>query len=525
MAENSNPKTMQQSRFLAMETDESQLKYEFLLELCHDGILIVQDGKIRESNHLMAKMCGYTVEEVLDTELASFLHPADMQWMERIYARVIDDANAIEIHETAFMCKNGIKIFAEVTAGQFVYNQQPAVLLMIREINDQEQACDIQKKNNAIGPMAALSGGVAHDCNHLLSAIIGNISKARANLPPEHKAFMMLSEALMATNTAQNLTHQLIQFSRDSNPQKTTASVADLLTSATEFTLSDSNVRPVYQWPPGLWPIDVEKSQIVQAIHNIVMNAREAMPHGGEIKISAENITLQNAEAHLSEGRYVKMVFKDHGCGIRKIFLDKIFDPYFSTKNHTIQHASGLGLPISQSIISKHSGAIKVESIVGMGTSLFVYLPAGDAPTVEKETPITAETEIPIFGNGRILIVDDEKTIRELGGKIVTHLGYEVEFACNGSEAVDQYKKALDARLPYEAVILDLMVSGAMDGIETVEKLLKLDPQVRAIVSSGYASQPDITDFEQHGFKGFVARPYTEEELRVTLDLVLPAVH
>ena len=168
---------------------------------------------------------------------------------------------------------------------------------------------------------------------------------------------------------------------------------------------------------------------------------------------------------------------------------------------------------------------VLAESEAGRGTTLFVYLPAGDAGSVDKKTETKMETEIPIFGNGRILIMDDEKTIRELGGKIVSHLGYDVEFACNGSEAVDQYKRALDAQVPYDAVILDLTVSGTMDGIETVEKLFELDPQVRAIVSSGYASQPDITDFEQHGFRGFVARPYTEEELRVTLDRVLPAIH
>ena len=522
MVEYHKGQVLEKPEALTSETAESQQKYEFLLELCHDGILIIQDGKIRESNYLMAKMCGYAAEEVLDTELASFLHPEDMQWVESIYTRVIDDANAIEIQETAFMWKNGIKIFAEVTAGQFVYNQQPAVLLMVREINDRSQAFDEQEKNNAIGSMAALSGGIVHDYNHLLKAIIGNISQARANLPPEHKAFMVLSEALTATNTAKNLTHQLIQFSRDSNPQKTTASVADLLTSAVEFTLSGSNVKPVYELSANLWPIDVEKCQIVQAIHNIVMNAREAMPWGGEINIAAENISVQNDDAHLLKGRYVKLIFEDKGCGIKKAFLDKVFEPYFSTKNQTIQEASGLGLPISRSIIHKHGGAIKVESIVGMGTTLVVYLPAGDAPIIEKEAQIKTETEIPIFGNGRILIMDDERTIRELGGKIVSHLGYDVEFAHNGTEAVKQYQKALVDRAPYDVVILDLTVRGEMGGIETIQKLMELDPEVNAIVSSGYASQPDIMDFEQRGFKGFVAKPYTVEELRETLERVLP---
>ena len=524
MTDNHKASDLKESEVPAPETRESQQKYEFLLELCHDGILIVQDGKIRESNHLMAKMCGYAVDEVLDTEFASFFHPDDMDWLEKISARVINDANFIEIHESALMCKNGIKISVELTAGQFVYNQEPAVLFMVREISDRTQDDNKLEKNGELDSMAALSGGIAHDYNNLLTAIIGNISRARANLPPEHKAFRMLSEALTASNAARNLTHQLIHFSRDGNPQKTTASVAELLTSATEFTLRDSSVRPVYQLPADLWPIEVEKSQVVQAIHNIVMNAREAMPWGGEIKIGAENLVLKNDEGLLSKGQYVKIFFEDHGKGIQKMFLDRIFDPYFSTKSHANQEAPGLGLSISQSIIKKHGGAVTAESETGRGTTLFVYFPAGDVPSVEKKAESKTETEIPIFGNGRILIMDDEKMIRELGGKIVTHLGYDVEFAHNGSEAVEQYKKALDARMPYDAVILDLTVRGAMDGIETIQKLLEIDPQVNAIVSSGYASQPDITDFEQHGFKGFVASPYAVEELREILDRVLPVV-
>src|SRR5210317_1362906 len=169
---------------------ESQQKYEFLLELCNDGILIVQDGKIRESNHLMAKLCGYAVEEVLDTEFASFFHPDDMDRIERISARVIDDANSIEIHETAMMCKNGIKIFAELTAGQFVYNQEPTVLFMVRDISERTQSENEFQKSTKMGSIATLSGGIAHDYNNLLNAIIGNIYLAQANLPPEHKAFL-----------------------------------------------------------------------------------------------------------------------------------------------------------------------------------------------------------------------------------------------------------------------------------------------------------------------------------------------
>jgi PAS domain S-box-containing protein len=503
---------------------ESQQKYEFLLELCHDGILIVQDGKIKESNHLMAKMCGYAAEEILDTEFASFFQPDDMARIEKICAKAIQDTNSIEIHEATLMCKNGIKLFAELSAGHFVYNQQPAILFIVRDISDRVQSQKELEKTRNLDSIAALSGGIAHDYNNLLTAIIGNISLAQANLAPEHKAFLVLSQALNASNTAKHLTQKLIAFSKGGAADKTTASVARLVKSATEFTLSGSNVKSTYCFATDLWSVEVEESRIIQAIYNVVMNANEAMPQGGVLKIGAENKTIQEDDGYLGAGKYVRIFFEDQGAGIPEIFLDKIFNPYFSTKNRCSREVPGLGLSICDSIVKKHGGAVTVESKVGCGTTLHIYLPAVETQAVENASEKRTESEIPIFGNGRILIMDDEKMIRKLAGEIITHLGYDVEFAQNGSEAVERYKNAFEAETPYDAVILDLTVRGAMGGKEAIKKLLETDPQVNAIVSSGYCTDPVIKDYEQHGFRGFIAKPYTLEELGDTLEQVLNPV-
>ena len=503
------------------EGAESQQKFDFLLELCNDGILIVQDGKIKESNHLMAKMCGYAVDEVLDTEFASFFHPDDIAQIERICAAVIGDANAIEVHDITPMCKNGLKLQAEITAGHFVYNQHPAVLFIVRDISDRIRSENARAKSRKLDSITALSGGIAHDYNNLLTAIIGNISLAQVNLSPEHKAFILLSQALAASKTAKHLTRKLITFSKDGAPDKTAAAVSQLVMSATEFTLSGSNVKSFYNFADDLWSLNVDKIQVGQAIYNIVMNAREAMPKGGVLKVGAENVSLKPGDKQLPQGRYVKIYFEDHGKGIPKKCLDNIFDPYFSTKNRDTRNGPGLGLSICQSIIKNHGGDMTVESALGKGTQFHIYLPAADAQPADDISGKSEETEISIFGNGRILVMDDEMMIRELSGRILTHLGYDVEFAENGSEAADLYKNAMQSPTPFDGVILDLTVRGGMGGKEAIKKILEIDPHVNAVISSGYSTDPCLTDFRQYGFKGIIAKPYTLEDISATLNQVM----
>jgi CheY-like chemotaxis protein len=265
----------------------------------------------------------------------------------------------------------------------------------------------------------------------------------------------------------------------------------------------------------------VDPSQIGQAIHNVVMNAREAMPDGGTIQVTAANVSLIDDIPTPREGNYVRISITDHGNGIPEADFDKIFDPYYSTKRRGSRKGTGLGLSICHSILTQHGGEVSVTSQIGSGTTLHLYLPAAQGDSPATRSPRISDQNQPIFGQGKILVMDDEKMIRELAGEILEYLGYTVEFAGDGVEAVAVYREALDSQEPFDAVILDLTVRGGMGGKETIRKLMEIDPDVKGLVSSGYSDDPGLTDFKQHGFSGAVAKPYSLQELGGKLSQVL----
>ncbi len=506
---------------LELSLIESEEKFRLLMELATDGVLVVQDGKIREVNYYLAKMCGYTIDEVLDTDLASFFHPDDIETIATIYEKPLTDDNALAIHDLTLMCKNGHKVDVEVIAGRFIFQNKPSNLLVVRDISDRSKSDRKLKRTRQLESIAALSGGIAHDYNNLLTAIIGNISLAQTYLDPDDKVFLLLSQALAASKTAKDLTQNLITFSKGGSPDKKIAEVARLVKNATEFTLSGSNLKCDFNFPDNLWPVEVDSRQIGQAIHNVIMNAREAMPEGGLLEVSAENVPSDDDLSNLRNGNYVKISITDFGKGIAKKNLDKIFNPYFSTKKMGNKKGTGLGLSICHSIIRKHGGNVTVESKHRQGTTFHIYLPGANGKSPDQRATSTTEQEIPIFGEGRILVMDDEAMIRKLAGELLSYLGYEVDFALDGTEAVKRYKQAMDSKKPFDAVILDLTVKGGMGGKEAIQELVKIDPRVTGIVSSGYCNDPEITDYGKYGFSGVVTKPYTMGELGEKLNQVI----
>ncbi len=314
-------------------------------------------------------------------------------------------------------------------------------------------------------------------------------------------------EAERASVKAKDLTQQLLTFSKGGAPVKKTTALTGLLRDSASFSLRGSNVRCKLSIPDDLWHVEVDEGQINQVINNLIINADQAMPEGGTIRVMAENITLSDQYVlPLKSGNYIKISIEDQGVGIPKEHLSKIFAPYFSTKNE----GSGLGLAISFSIIKNHDGYISVASQLGIGTTFYIYLPAS-----QKEILIIQDDEeSPIVGKGRVLIMDDEDSVRDVAGEMLKSIGYEVEFARDGDEAIELYKKAKELGQPFDAVILDLTVPGGMGGKEAVRKLIELDPKVKAVVSSGYSTDPVMADFRQYGFKSIVAKPYMVKELR-----------
>jgi len=310
-----------------------------------------------------------------------------------------------------------------------------------------------------------------------------------------------------ACQRAHVLAQQLLTFAKGGATIKKIASLAPLLQEAATLTLAGSPVRCEISVPDNLWSVAVDVAQINQVISNLLINAEQAMPAVGTIRISAENLDVGEEYAclPLMKGKYVKLAIADEGVGIPPKYLDKIFDPYFTTK----QKGSGLGLAVAYAIIKNNAGYITVDSTVGLGSSFYIFLPATETGSSSEDW----EKETVRLGEGRILVMDDEEIVREVLGKMLVRLGYEVEFAQDGAEAVASYAEAKDAGRPFAAVILDLTIPGGMGGKEAIQNLLRIDPEVKAVVSSGYSDDQAMADFRKYGFRQVIPKPYKIAEL------------
>ncbi len=390
-------------------------------------------------------------------------------------------------------------------------------ILLLTDITERKKLEEELFRNRKIESIGLLAGGIAHDFNNLLSVVLGNISLARIKSDAgaeKVKVIERLQEAEKACFRARELTHQLLTFSKGGAPVKKTASLAALLKETAGFALRGSDVRCEFRLPEDLWSAEIDESQIGQVVSNLIINADQAMPNGGVIDVMAENLNIpEHSPLPLSPGNYVKVTIRDHGIGIPKEHMQRVFDPYFSTK----QRGSGLGLATAYSIVKRHDGYLTLESDLGVGTAAMFYLPASS-----KYAPASrSKPRRVIAGKGRILAMDDEEMIRDLLSGMLEQLGYEVVVANDGAEALLLYSAAMRSGRPFNAVIMDLTVPGGMGGKDAVKRLLQIDPNARVIVSSGYSKDPIMSDYAQHGFAGVIAKPYQVEDMSAVLHKVV----
>jgi PAS domain S-box-containing protein len=390
------------------------------------------------------------------------------------------------------------------------------VVLVFRDITNQQRLENELLKMEKLKSLGVLAGGIAHDFNNFLTGILGNLSLAKMDLNPGNSVSRSLNEMEKAAVRAKDLTQQLLTFSKGGEPVKRTIRIAKLVREAAQFVLHGSNVRCKFDIDEKLMPVDVDESQITQVIHNLIMNADQAMPNGGTIWIRGANVDLAKGNPYaLSPGNYVQVTVQDQGMGIHPLYTKKVFDPYFTTK----QKGSGLGLAVAYNIVAKHDGQLTVDSEMGQGATFTIMLPAS---TLSPKTYSEKRDEF-VPGQGRILVMDDEDYIRELALSMLTKLGYEVVVAEEGQTAVELYRKAFDQGRPFDAVILDLTVPGGMGGKETIKHLVEIDKNVLAIVSSGYSNDPVIANYTHYGFCGAVRKPYLVQEMSQMLRLILKA--
>lgn len=369
-------------------------------------------------------------------------------------------------------------------------------------------------KSQKLESIGLLAGGIAHDFNNILAIILNNISFVEKQDGLEDKVVNNLKDVRNMIVHGKGLTQQLLTFSRGGAPIRTTTSISLLLKDSISLFLSGSNIKCELSTPYDLWPAEVDEGQIGQVINNLIINAEQAMPNGGTLEVLAENVELNADDTiPLQDGRYLKISVRDQGIGISEGNIKKMFDPYFTTK----EGGTGLGLTTTYSIIKKHDGHIEVCSELGMGTTFTIYLPASD-----KE--LVLEDKVPQKTDGikwKVLLMEDDVRLGKVVVSLLEDSGYKVELAIDGSEAIDIFKTARASNQSFDAVLLDLTVPGGMGGKETIKRLIEIDPNVKAIVTSGYSNDSVMSNFKDYGFSGVIPKPYDVEELSEKLNEIL----
>ncbi|MCF6187647.1 MAG: PAS domain S-box protein [Desulfobulbaceae bacterium] len=491
-----------------------EAEFEAIFNSISDVVVFVNGRRrVRMVNSAMETVFGYTQEELQGKE-TRFLYENPGDFDEQ--GKIRYNAGAQEqpqIYRMQYRKKDGTTFPGE-TLGTPVRDHQGNVLGyvgIIRDITDQlkaqKQLEEETLKAQKLESTGVLAGGIAHDFNNILTAIVGNISLAKIHAGANSKITNPLTSAENAAARARDLSQQLLTFSKGGQPIRKPAQLGELINESAAFALTGSNVTCSLQISDHLRPVNIDKGQISQVIQNVVKNADQAMPEGGTIAISAENTTIGGQESFsLKKGKYVWIKIQDQGPGIPKKDLTNIFDPYFSTK----KEGSGLGLAVSFSIIKKHDGFISAESESGTGTTFHIYLPAseGQALVGEKQANETLPQS-----SKKILLMDDDLAILDVATHMLDMMNFKVETATNGQEAVALYRKAQTSGDPFTGVILDLTVPGGMGGKETLKELIRIDPRVKALVSSGYANDPVMAEYKRHGFKSFVPKPYNIAQL------------
>ncbi len=484
-------------------------------------------GTITLFNAGAERMLGYTAREMVGQCTPEAIHcQSEIEERSRRLSREYgEDISGFEVfvapsrhggydeEEWTYVCKDGTAITVNLAVSA-IFDQSGDIKMMVGVAMDitgkkrfEKELMEMEKLKS----VGTLAGGIAHDFNNLLTGIFGNISRAKDKLEEDHPAELSLKNAEKAMNRASQLTSKLLTFSTGGQPIKDRVSLREVV-QIVGFDLSGSNVMPVFDFEEGLWNANVDKIQIEQVFSHLITNAEQAMPGGGVLYISLQNVEVFGEEIlGLSPGKYIKAEVRDEGSGIDPQNVNRIFDPYFTTWNG----GHGLGLATVHSIISRHGGSISVDTQVGKGSVFTFYLPASETgrEKTEEEAVSPGEKRLP----RRVLVMDDEEMIRDFTQEILQEEDYEVRTAANGEETLVLYESYLQAGTPFDAVIMDLTIPGGMGGKETVQRILEIDPRARCIVCSGYASDPVLANYRDYGFMGMLTKPHTAEELKKTL--------
>lgn len=494
------------------ELAESEARYRRLFE-DDAAVRLLLDPRSRtvvQANHAAATLLGVSADSLPGTGIETLPLPG----IDRLVTGDAVRRPGDTLHDT-LRTSDGEERTVEIWATPVVLQRAPLLLLTARDVTERRHLQEQRIRTDKLESLGVLAGGLAHDFNNILAAALGNISLAGRRLPRDHTSQPFLEGAESSLLRAQRLTGQLLGFARGGAPLRRLAELGPLLEESARFVLAGSPSALRLELAEELWPAEVDEGQLSQAIGNLVLNADQAMPGGGEITLRASNLTVsETSRLPLAPGPYVRVAVSDRGPGIPVEQRTRVFDPYFTTK----ANGTGLGLTSVHAIVSRHGGHVEIEDDGRPGATFAVYIPArpgGRVETVVAPPPATPGAA------GRILVMDDEADLRRLYTDVLSELGYDVETAVDGEAAIRAFETARAAGRPFTCVLMDLTVPGGMGGRETVARLRELDPAVRAIVASGYSTDDALAGFRQAGFVAALTKPFTIGDLEATLARVL----
>lgn len=494
---------------------KSEARYRSIVEHVNDGFLIHDfHGTILDCNDNLCTMLGYSHQELVGASLTTIDSPRDRSLMPQRLRENIETGRLV--FDGEHVRKDGTRVAVSISSRVVSRDGNGTVQTFVRDITERKKMEEEIQKAEKLESLGVLAAGIAHDFNNMLAGLFGFMDLARQSLRPGDEASEYLGKAFLSFERAKSLSRQLLTFAKGGAPVKKAVSLTLLVHECCDLALSGSNVKYHCSLPEGLLAVEGDEHQLAQVFSNIIINSRQAMPEGGTLTITAENVlpgSLPPAAATTNGGPYVRIVFLDQGVGIPGKILGKIFDPFFTTK----QQGSGLGLAICYSIVRRHGGHIEAASKPGEGTAITVWLRAAAAealndPQIDRKD---------LSGTGRILVMDDERMIHEMARQVLMHAGYSVETADDGKEAVRKFIDASGSGRAFDLVILDLTVPGGMGGKDALPELRKIEPRIPAVMSTGYADGASLSDPAVHGFDAVLPKPYRAVELLKTVKEVI----
>ncbi|MDY6904615.1 MAG: PAS domain S-box protein [Thermodesulfobacteriota bacterium] len=483
------------------------------------GVSLDTNARITFANAHLLKLTGWKEDEILGKDWFSlFIPESQRDEVRKVFLTIMNSETPplYTTNENEILTKNG-ELRNVAWSNVLTFGPEGEIVdvtCLGIDLTERIIAERVLNQTQKMESISTLAGGIAHDFNNMLGVLMGNLSYALSIMRDDDDLYEILVDAMEGAKAAQALTRQLLTFARGGDPIKRTCHLNTLIQKTAQFVTRGTSSKCRFDLAEDLWPVDIDEGQVNQAVSNIILNASQAMPEGGIITIRTQNREVRPENPmSLPAGRYAYLSIEDEGIGMPEKLVPHIFDPFFSTK----QKGNGLGLATTYSIVKRHHGHIMVDSHPGRGSIFNILLPSSECPFMEEQAhPVVGHR-----GRGKILIMDDQESVLKMIGRMLTSMGYDRVFASDGAQAVEIFKTAYNSDDPFDLVILDLTVPGGMGGVKTVQELLKIDPTVKAVVSSGYSNDPVMANFQDYGFSGVVSKPYTREELARTLDRLL----